>query len=741
MTRSPLRLVGPLLMVAASAQAFVLVTPRTATLLGGGSRAFRVLAANQGSNTGPTVEAPAEDWTWQVLEGGVGTIEPSTGVYAAPEVASPSPVTVRATFRHDPDTRAEVAFLVMPSEPFKLMASVLGEDCLDSFSTRLPDPLTESLFDPRTRTGLPQWRKGRDLLVGYGLPFTVQWRPQGTRTQLLTYGLGHDLVRREVTGETRRVITPTDRMRALTVESLQRADDDSKWDSMLEHFSIHLRGVVPHAGNPLVEPDHRDGCGSSARFREPFGLAVIPGLGASPWKAQACLVTDPQSHVIRLISPTGEVSSPWGTPDVSGHRDAPRPSLLRRAASALCCANRQHGQASQARFNGPTFLTIREGRLPSGRRTWVARVADSGNHVIREVHPDGTVTTLAGSPGCAGHQDSFLGLAFSTRFNRPQGLAEDDRGNLYVADQGNCVIRVITPQGRVRTLAGRPGVAGRADGPAHIARFTRLRGLAIHPWPGQRPALYAVDGHAIRRIDLEDGQVTTVAGAVATPGFRDVQDGTREQRQAAILEPCLNNPCGLVSSSGILLVADQGNHALRQCWTGEPRLVTLAGDPGLAETRWGLLRDGMQAGLDERFAGLEAPRGIAACQDRPEAFFVAAGSCVAEVLPSRHGRDRLAITALACPLPVRAQEPCGVRVTLATTTQAEQQSNRQVSCTADFLDPDGTLVERKRGEGESSAPIEITGAFTQPGQGAVLIRCTTDQGISTGARLEVDIAN
>jgi hypothetical protein len=729
--------------MAASAQAFVVVTPRTATLLSGRTRAFQVQAAGNASNTGPTSLAPAGDWTWRVMEGGVGVIDPATGVYAAPAVASPSPVTVRAICRHDPRTSAEVSFLVVPAEPFNLMASVLGEECLESYSTRLPflDPSTGIRFDPRAR--VEHSRTGRQLgslLVGYGLPFTVQWRPQGTQPQLITYGLGHDVVRRDVSGETAKVIIPTDRMRSLTVESLQRAADGSSWKSTQDCFHIYLRGQVIHAGNPLAEPGHQDGRGVSARFREPFGLAVIPSHDIRLWKAQACLVTDPRSHVIRLISPSGDVSTPWGVLDQSGHLDRPRPSLLQRAANALCSINRPPARHARTRFNGPTFLTFREIRLPTGRRTWVARVADSGNHVIRELHPDGTVTTLAGTPGLAGHQDSFLGLAFSNLFNNPQGLAEDDPGNLYVADQGNCVIRVVCPKGRVRTLAGSPGVAGSADGPAHTARFTMLRGLAIHRAPGQHTALFAVDGHAIRRIDLVDGEVTTVAGVVDTPGFRDVQGGTAQERQVAIRQPCLNTPCGIASMGRILMVADQGNHAVRACSVEASRLRTLAGDPELAETRRGLVRDGMQVGLDERFAGLESPRCIAVCPWGPEACFVSAGNCVAEVLPSMLGRDQVAVTEVNCPLPVCAQQPCVIRVTAETTTPDGLPSDRALSCSVDFVEADGTLAERQRGDGASSAPIEFVGSFAKPGTGTVIVRCTTDQGVSVGSSREVEIA-
>jgi hypothetical protein len=45
---------------------------------------------------------------------------------------------------------------------------------------------------------------------------------------------------------------------------------------------VHVRGVVPFAGNPVADPGHADGAGLSARFRRPMGLAVINPAGGYP---------------------------------------------------------------------------------------------------------------------------------------------------------------------------------------------------------------------------------------------------------------------------------------------------------------------------------------------------------------------------------------------------------------------------------------------------------------------------
>jgi NHL repeat len=88
-------------------------------------------------------------------------------------------------------------------------------------------------------------------------------------------------------------------------------------------------------------------------------------------------------------------------------------------------------------------------------------VADTGNNIVRRVSKDGIVTTIAGRAGMPGSSD---GSGRNARFKDPKGIAVDDRGVIYVADTGNQTLRRITPDGRVSTLAGRPGSGGTRDG-------------------------------------------------------------------------------------------------------------------------------------------------------------------------------------------------------------------------------------------------------------------------------------
>src|SRR5689334_7443294 len=77
-----------------------------------------------------------------------------------------------------------------------------------------------------------------------------------------------------------------------------------------------------------------------------------------------------------------------------------------------------------------------------------------------------TFTTLAGGGGLAIAEQSGVAPKLS-----PNALALDSAGNLYVADTGNHAIRKVTPNGVITTLAGLPGTPGAADGPGSEARF------------------------------------------------------------------------------------------------------------------------------------------------------------------------------------------------------------------------------------------------------------------------------
>ena len=374
-------------------------------------------------------------------------------------------------------------------------------------------------------------------------------------------------------------------------ESLARGSEAGVWLSHTHAFWVCVEGLFPFAGVPGAS-GCADDYGLAARFREPVGLAMLGGGLHDPARF---VVADAGSHRVRKLACCGTAVGGWGRDQEPGHRD---------------------GGPEEARFRGPTFLAVNRWFKEPGPWQYSGEflVSDTGNHVIRRVDAQGVVTTLAGTPGQAGWSDADQPRA--ARFHDPQGLVMDAEGEVWVADQGNHVLRRIAREGGVTTFAGLPGVPGDEDGTGPGARFRHLTGLAL----SLRGDLYAADGHAIRRISPA-GQVTTVLGLAGRPGFRDrpTQD---EPALAGV--PCLRDPCGLCVRGPELLIADRGNHALRAFDLRTGTLTTLAGEPASGRIRFSPLQRG------EACAALEAPRAVAACEGGE--LLITTGPCVVELV-------------------------------------------------------------------------------------------------------------
>jgi serine/threonine protein kinase/sugar lactone lactonase YvrE len=207
-----------------------------------------------------------------------------------------------------------------------------------------------------------------------------------------------------------------------------------------DYENNRLRRAVPDGGVSTIIGSGLegvvDGTGTLARLARPRGVAVDP--------AGVVYVSD--NHAIRRVTPEGEIttiagSAQWGE---------------------------ANGSRAEAGFTYPWGLCLEaNGNL---------LVADTGNHVIRRVTPAGEVSTVAGT-GAAGHKDGPGDIA---EFNEPRGVAVDTLGNIYVADTVNHVIRCIDPDGAVTTVAG-SGHKGFVDGPAELARFNRPYDIAVAP--------------------------------------------------------------------------------------------------------------------------------------------------------------------------------------------------------------------------------------------------------------------
>ena len=209
-----------------------------------------------------------------------------------------------------------------------------------------------------------------------------------------------------------------------------------------------------HHGRHVGTFASRDGNGLQASFKTPAGI-VIDSAGN-------LFVGDAEAHVIRKITPAGDVTTFAGTTDVKGSAD---------------------GTGTLASFNDPSGLAIdAAGNL---------YVADALNNKIRKITTAGVVTTVAGS-GTAG---SANGTGTAATFNLPVNLSIDTEGFLYVAEAQGNLIRKISPSGKVTTVAG-GGTGGDTADTGAGAAFHGPTSVVFD----KSKTLYVADGNKVRKL-------------------------------------------------------------------------------------------------------------------------------------------------------------------------------------------------------------------------------------------------
>jgi sugar lactone lactonase YvrE len=285
-----------------------------------------------------------------------------------------------------------------------------------------------------------------------------------------------------------------------------------------------------------------NGTGATAFFSEPNGV-VTDVLGN-------IYVADTYNNLIRKVTPEGVVTIFAGK-NIGGA---------------------SNGKGTSASFNYPRGLAF-----DSAGNFYIV---DSNNNLIRKITPDGTVSTFAGN----GSSGAANGTALQASFSSPTGIALDENGNIFIGDTENNMIRKITPEGVVSTLAGSGGY-GADNGDGASATFLRPEGLAVDA-DGN---VYVADtyNHMIRKI-TPAGVVSTFAGSSA--------QGSKNGKGS---DASFNYPSSVtIDNYGNLYVADKNNSSIRMI-TADGTVTTIAGNGG-AETIDGI----------GTTAGFRAPAGV-----------------------------------------------------------------------------------------------------------------------------------
>ena len=315
------------------------------------------------------------------------------------------------------------------------------------------------------------------------------------------------------------------------------------------------------------------GCVSreEAEFRRPRRMTIAPdGL---------LYITDQQNHAIRTIDlNTGQTCTVAGT-GLEGYHDS-----------------------GNSAGKPPTFS------FPNGvavDNSGTIFVTENGNSVVRRIRRSGgniTVDTVAGMfnevtsedrqdrynstrQGIASYRDAGL---LDSAFRLPDDILIAPDGSLYIADAGNAVIRRISRDGVVETIAGN-GVPGFADGAAKQARFNTPTAMALSA-DGRFLFVADTNNNRVRKVDLVNKRVSTFAGGATSGSTADGPGG----------QAILVRPIGLaLDSDGTLYVAELEVSDIRRI-DPQGNVTTVAGGGSQK------LKDG--PGIDARF---NKPRGLA----------------------------------------------------------------------------------------------------------------------------------
>ena len=337
--------------------------------------------------------------------------------------------------------------------------------------------------------------------------------------------------------------------------------------------SVSAGAPVTLMGNPaakraavvLAGPDGIDENADALYIADPAGsrvyrraadgsLAVVAGTGRQGYDG------DGPATEVRLFHPTAVAVDTSGNIWIADNGNrllrmvARDGQLVTKAGVPQNNTFAGEGDASRVTLNPKGLAFAADGDL---------YVSDPDNHRVLLLHA-GRLTTVAGttadgkpSAGCNGD-----GVATERQLNAPMGVAVDANGSLYIADFGNNLVRKVTPDGSMTTIAG--GGCGQT-GAAQEQRLIGPSGVAV----AANGSLYIAEygGNRVRRLD-PDGTLTTVAGS----GDKSAPDGDGPATARQLSQPTNVE----VAHDGSVYISEFAAGRVRRL-SADGRLTTIVG--------------------------------------------------------------------------------------------------------------------------------------------------------------------
>ena len=286
--------------------------------------------------------------------------------------------------------------------------------------------------------------------------------------------------------------------------------------------------ITTFAGTGTIGNSGDGGAATSAQFNNPSGMSADISGGN-------IYIADRDNSKIRMVNSAGIITTFAGTGVAGSSGDG--------------------GAATSAQLHGPTGVTVdNNGNL---------YIVDPNNRKIRMVTSTGIMTTFAGT-GVAGSSGDG-GKATSAQLNGPSGVGTDSSGNVYIVDNGNNKIRMVTSTGIITTFAGTGTLGYSGDGgSATSAELCEPQCVATDVSGN----VYISDyGNNDIRLVTSTGIITTFAGGngMTYSGAGNSGDG------GVATSAKLFNPLGVaVDIHGNVYISDHVNNKIRMVFQPQP---------------------------------------------------------------------------------------------------------------------------------------------------------------------------